>query len=312
LGRGGRLRRILRHQAVEPARRLDRGQVLGWIRTRRAAKPTGGTEMKRCRGTWGLAVILTLSLAPSGAAQPADDLRELGRDIEALKAGQAAIHKELGEIKALLRAPRAAQAAPQRRPQTAPPIEPSDVQLSVEGSPYRGDKGAKVTVVEFTDYQCPFCSRHFRQTWPQLEQEYVKTGKVKLVLRDLPLDFHPQAFKAAEATHCAAEQGKYWEMHDRLFADQRALGRKDLSAHAQALGLDTVAFDACVDSGKAAGRIRKDMADSEMAGARGTPIFYIGLTDPQSSSIKAVAVIRGARPYAVFKEAIDTLLTYPK
>jgi protein-disulfide isomerase len=268
--------------------------------------------MNRCRVTWGLAAILTLFLAPSGGAQPADDPRELGRDIEALKAGQAAIRKELGEIKVLLRAPQAVQAAPTRRRQAAPPIEPSDIQLSVEGSPYRGEQDAKVTLVEFTDYQCPFCSRHFRQTWPQLEQEYVKSGKVKFVLRDLPLDFHRQAFKAAEATHCAAEQGKYWEMHDRLFANQRALGRKDLSGHAQALGLDTAAFDTCVDSGKGAGRIRKDIADSEVAGARGTPIFYIGLTDPQSSSIKAVAVIRGARPYAVFKEAIDALLTSPK
>jgi predicted DsbA family dithiol-disulfide isomerase len=101
-------------------------------------------------------------------------------------------------------------------------------------------------------------------------------------------------------------------MHDRLFSNQGALGRKDLSGHAQALGLDVAAFDTCVDSGKAAGRIRKDVADSETAGARGTPIFFIGLTDPKSSTVKAVAVIRGARPYAVFKEAIDGVLAPAK
>lgn len=250
-------------------------------------------------------VVLGLALVRTGAAQPDDSLRALGKEIEALKAGQAAIQKELQEIKSLLRAPQAAQAPA--------PIEASDVRLSVEGAPFKGEKGAKVTVVEFTDYQCPFCSRHFRLTWPQLEQDYVKTGKVKFVLRDLPLEsIHPQAFTAAEATHCAAEQGKYWEMHDRLFTNQGALGRKDLSGHAQALALDVGAFDTCVESGRAAARIRKDVADSEKAGARGTPIFYLGLTEPDSSQLKAVRVIRGAHPYATFKEALDTLLASPK
>jgi protein-disulfide isomerase len=264
--------------------------------------------MHRTRGTWAVVGILALAVATPAVAQPGDDLAALGREIEALKAGQTAIRKELQEIKDLLRASPGAQAAPERRPQ-APPIEPADVVVSVEGVPFKGDRGAKVTVVEFTDYQCPFCSRHLRQTWPQLEQDYVKTGKARFYLRDLPLEsIHPQAFKAAEAAHCAGEQGKFWEMHARLFANQRALGRPDLSGHAQAIGLEAAAFDRCLDSGKGAARIRKDIADSEKAGARGTPIFYIGLTDPKSQSIRAVAIIRGARPYAVFKEAIDNLL----
>jgi protein-disulfide isomerase len=263
--------------------------------------------MDRTIGAWGGVLgILALGLAQPAAAQPRDDVRALGKEIEALKAGQGQIRKDVQEIKGMLKAAPAAQPPPPRRAQAAPPSEPV---VSVEGAPFKGDKGAKVTVVEFTDYQCPFCSRHFRQTWPQLEQEYVKTGKVKFVLRDLPLEsIHPNALKAAEATHCAAEQGKYWEMHDRLFSNQRALGRQDLSGHAQALGLDVAAFDKCLDSGKGAGRIYRDVADSDEAGARGTPIFFIGLTEPKGSSIKAVTVIRGARPYAVFKEAIDKLL----
>jgi len=206
--------------------------------------------------------------------------------------------------------------APQVTPQAArapTAAEAVDLMLNVEGAPFKGEKTAKVTVVEFTDYQCPFCSRYFRQTWPQLDQDYVKTGKVKFVLRDLPLEaLHPQAFKAAEATHCAAEQGKYWEMHDRLFANQGALGRKDLSGYAQALGLDVAAFDKCVESGKGAERIRKDVADSDKAGARGTPTFFLGLTGPNSSEVKAVRVIRGAHPYATFKEALDSLLASAK
>jgi len=263
-------------------------------------------------GMWGIPAILSLVIAQTVTAQSTGDVQALGKEIEALKAGQMAIQKDLQEIKSLLqRAPQAAvPAAPAR---AAAPVEPTDVVVSIDGAPFKGDKGAKVTVVEFTDYQCPFCSRHFRQTWPQLEQDYVKTGKVKFFLREMPLEaLHPQAFKAAEAARCAAEQGKYWEMHDRLFANQGALARKDLSASAQALGLDLGTFDKCVDSGSVAEIVRKDLADSDKAGARGTPTFYVGLTEPNSSEVKAVRVIRGAQPYAAFKEAIDSVLASAK
>ena len=168
-------------------------------------------------------------------------------------------------------------------------------------------------MLEFTDYQCPFCSLHKRQVWPQLEQEYIKTGKVKLVLRDMPLEqIHPLALKAAEAARCAGEQSKYWEMHDRLFANQSALARKDLSTYAGAIGLDVAAFDKCVDSSKETAKVRNDTVDSTRAGARGTPTFFLGLTDPNSSELKAVRVIRGAQPYSAFKEAIDNLLATAK
>jgi protein-disulfide isomerase len=165
---------------------------------------------------------------------------------------------------------------------------------------------AKVTLL---GYRLPMSVLlpHF-QTWPQLEKDYVVTGKVKLVIRDMPLAaIHPLAFKAAEATYCAGEQGKFWDMHDRLFANQSALARKDLTAHAQAVGLDVGAFDKCMDTEKGAAKIRKDVADSEKAGAKGTPIFFLGLTEPNSSELKAVRVIRGAHPYSAFKEAIDSL-----
>jgi protein-disulfide isomerase len=108
------------------------------------------------------------------------------------------------------------------------------VVLSVDGAPSMGNGDAKVTLIEFSDYQCSFCGRHFSQTLPRLMTEYVKTGKVKYVLRDFPLEpIHPLAFKAAEAARCASDQGKYWEMHDRLFSNQQALGPKDLPRHAE-------------------------------------------------------------------------------
>ena len=140
----------------------------------------------------------------------------------------------------------------------------------------------------------------------------MKTGKVKYVVRDLPLEsIHPMAFKAAEATHCAGEQKKYWEMHDRLFANQGQLARPDLSKHAQTLGLDVAAFDKCLDGGKVTARVRKDVTDAQRLQASGTPTFFVGLTEPNGSQIKGTRIV-GAQPYPAFKEAIERLLSSPK
>ena len=145
---------------------------------------------------------------------------------------------------------------------------------------------------------------------PQLERDYIKTGKVRYGLRDLPLEtIHRLAFKTAEATHCAGEQGKYWEAHDRFFANQGTLARKDLTAHAQALGLDVSAFDQCLDSGRHAERVRKDLGDAQKNGVTSTPSFLMGLTDPTGSQLRVVRRLRGAQPYEAFKEAIDSLLS---
>lgn len=145
---------------------------------------------------------------------------------------------------------------------------------------------------------------------PQIETEYIKTGKLKYVVRDFPLEaIHKDAFKAAEAAHCAGEQGKFWEMYTRLFANQRALGSKDLPQHAQALRLDASKFQQCLGSGKHAARIRKDLEDGQQAGITGTPGFFLGVTDPNNTKVKVLRVIKGAQPYANFKDAIDSLLS---
>lgn len=144
---------------------------------------------------------------------------------------------------------------------------------------------------------------------PQIEKDYIKTGKAKYVLRDFPIEsIHPQAFKAHEAANCAGEQGKYWEMHNRLFTNQKALGLKALPGHAEAIGLDLQTFKECLSSGKHDAEIRADMEDGVKAGVRGTPTFLLGLTEPNSSKVKATQIIRGAQPYSRFKQAIDRLL----
>ena len=144
---------------------------------------------------------------------------------------------------------------------------------------------------------------------PQLEKDYISTGKVKYVARDFPLEsIHPQAFKAAEAVHCAGAQGKFWEMHAQLFTHQQALRPEDLVQHAQALGLDPGPFQQCLTSGQYAAAIREDMAEGQTAGITGTPVFFLGLTEPNSPKMKSVKRLIGAQPYASFRDAIESLL----
>lgn len=147
---------------------------------------------------------------------------------------------------------------------------------------------------------------------PQIEKEYIQTGKLRYVFRNFPLEsLHPQAFKAAEASLCAAEQGKFWQMHDQLFANQRALGLEDLRRHAQTIGLNAARFRQCLDSGRYAGKVRQDLSDGQKVGIRGTPYFAIGYPDG-TDRVKVAKIISGAYPFQSFKEAIDSLLSSRK
>lgn len=235
-----------------------------------------------------------------GSAQSSDELKGLRQELEAIKEGQNKLHKDVQDIKTLLQAPRMGAAPPA-------PIQPVNMVLALDGDPMKGDKNAKVVLVEFTDYQCPFCARHVRDTLPQIEAAYVKTGKLRYVTREFPLEsIHPQAFKASEAALCAGDQGKYWEMHARLFANQRALASAELTAHAQAVGLDQTKFTQCLEGGTKGAKVRKDLADGAKAGVNGTPAFFIGVAD--GANVKVTRTIKGAHPFASFKEAIDGVL----
>jgi protein-disulfide isomerase len=146
-------------------------------------------------------------------------------------------------------------------------------------------------------------------TIPQIENEYIKTGKIKYVYGDFPLEaIHGYAFKAAVAANCAGEQGKYWEMHDRLFANQSALKAEDLVAHAEAIGLEKTTFRQCLQSGKYDPLIRKMIAQGENAGVRGTPTLAVGIAEPNSTNVRVMRVVVGIQPPGVLKEAIDSAL----
>lgn len=147
---------------------------------------------------------------------------------------------------------------------------------------------------------------------PRVEQDYVKTGKIRYTVREFPLEqIHPHAFKAAEAALCAGEQDRYWEMHLRLFANQKALGPAELPGHARAAGLDEAAFTRCLQEGRHAERVRADLAEGARAGVRGTPMFFIGVADA-AGVVKVARTLRGAVPYANFQAALDAVLAEAK
>ena len=171
------------------------------------------------------------------------------------------------------------------------------VQVSVDDDAVEGSKDAPVTIVEFSDFQCPFCGRFYQETLPQLRENYVKTGKVKIVYRDFPLPFHENAQKAAEASECAHEQGKFWQMHDMMFSHQDAITVANLKQYAKSLGLDTTKFNQCLDSGKYASEVQKDETDGSAYGVGGTPTFFINGQQ-----------LVGAQPYQAFQQAIDAAL----
>ncbi len=171
-------------------------------------------------------------------------------------------------------------------------LEPPRYNVPVAaGDPVRGKAGAPVTIVEFSDFQCPFCQR-VNPTLAKLRETY--GDRINIVFKDYPLPNHPQAPKAAEAARCAGEQNKFWEMHDAMFANQRALEVPALKQTARAIGLDGGAFDTCIDSGKHAATIEKNAALGEQMGVNSTPTLYVNGRQ-----------VLGAMPFEVFKQVID-------
>ncbi|HRW03518.1 MAG TPA: thioredoxin domain-containing protein [Caldilineaceae bacterium] len=186
----------------------------------------------------------------------------------------------------------------------APTPLPPDTDFDPEEFAVAGDPEAPVTIVEFSDYQCPFCQRFFQETKPQLDKTYIATGKVRFVYKDFPLDnIHPQARVAALAAECAGAQDAYWGMHNRLFqgkdewADQ-AQAVEVLQQYASELGLDTVSFNDCMDNQSYAAEIQADFEEGQRAGVSGTPTFYVN-GQP----------LVGAQPFAAFVQLIEAELS---
>ena len=236
-------------------------------------------------------IVVFHGVAPAGADED-DDLR---RQLDTMRSDLDRLKKDVQEIRKFLgRARGQADGAP------------VTAIVSIDDDPMLGNRNAPLTLIEFSDYHCPFCRRFFTQTFPKIKTNYIETGKVRYVFRDYPLDaIHPNARKAAEAAHCAQEQGKYWEMHDIIF-ESKDRGFPDLKGMGQQLGLDIARLEKCVDSGKYADEIEKDYQDGTLAGVTGTPGFFVGLTR-KGATVQGM-LISGAQPLARFTQQFDKLL----
>ena len=175
------------------------------------------------------------------------------------------------------------------------------VEVSVDDDPALGNKKAPVTVIEFSDFECPFCRSFWRDTLPLIKSTYIDTGKVRFVYRDFPLSFHPGAQVAAEAAECAEDQGKYWEMHDKIFQEQDKQGqgtiqfsKTDVVKWAGQVGLNMGQLNQCLDAGKYRAEVNNDLAAGTAAGVSGTPSFFIN-----------GKLLVGAQPFSAFQEIIE-------
>jgi protein-disulfide isomerase len=185
-----------------------------------------------------------------------------------------------------------------------PPVEPTPgpAIIPMENSFAIGDPDAPITIIEYTDFQCPYCSRYFQQTYPQIVEQYVDTGVVRYVFKDFPLtQIHPQAMKASEAARCADDQGAFLEMHDKLFSGQQEWSGKDpvevFTSYAGQINLDTVEFAECLNSNKHEAAVVADLQEGVSFGVTGTPAFFLN-----------GYALTGAQPFEVFQQAVDTLL----
>ncbi len=210
-------------------------------------------------------------------------------EVEALRRELAAVKEDLANLRATLGRPRP--------------------EVDLTGAPHKGNPDALVALVEFSDYECPFCIRHFRETMPMIEKNYIATGKILYAFRDFPIDvLHPQAVKAHEAAQCGLEQGKFWEMHNTLFGAPAQHSVEGLEATATQAGVNLAPFRECIASGRTTAGIRKTADLAASFGANGTPAFFIGVFDKATNQVKVTRAISGAIPFAQFAQALEAAL----
>jgi protein-disulfide isomerase len=223
--------------------------------------------------------------------------QDAGKDQGITRQQADQILNELRQIRQLL----------ERQQVKAPQAQEEQVikaKLNLEGFAMLGSKEAPLTIVEFTDYQCPFCQRFHTTSFGDLKKNYIDTGKVRFYSRDLPLDFHPNAMRAAEAARCANEQGQFWKLRDVMGANPSKLDLDSLLADAADLKMDVNAFRACVESEKYKNAVQTDVMEAMKIGASGTPTFVIGRSTPDGVDGELVV---GAQPYPMFDQKLKEL-----
>jgi protein-disulfide isomerase len=188
------------------------------------------------------------------------------------------------------------------------PIKAVDVEIPIAGRPWLGDADAPLVIVEFADFECRFCRRHALEVMPALIEEEVEPGRVQYHFHDYPVEqLHPFARKAAEASRCAADQGRYWDFRVRLYANNKALQEAFLPEHAEATGLDRGLFEDCLESGRHAPDVTADLKIARELRIHGTPAFFIGVPSDDGNSMRAFRRIDGAQDPALFSQALKAV-----
>jgi protein-disulfide isomerase len=217
-----------------------------------------------------------------------------------------AIVTELKQIRQLLEKQQTQLAAAMAPRPAAAPAPPEKVQMSVGSGWYAiGRADAPVTLVEFADFQCPFCKKFHAAAYADIKKNYIDTGKVRFVSRDLPLDFHPFASKAAEAARCAGDQQKYWELRDALYSNADPLNDEVINQVAEKFLADKGAFQSCLTSEKYKADVQKDAAEAARLQISGTPTFV--LAKSSRDKLDGIRIV-GAQPYVAFQTAIESFL----
>ncbi|HYW41724.1 MAG TPA: thioredoxin domain-containing protein [Bryobacteraceae bacterium] len=207
------------------------------------------------------------------------------------------ILKELRQIRQLLEKQGA-------KPAEEPKDQVTRAKVNLQGAPMLGSKDAPLTMVEFTDYQCPFCQSFHVKSFGELKKNYIDTGKVRFYSRDLPLDFHPNAMRAAQAARCANDQGQFWKIREVMSSNPDKLDMDSLVADATGLNMDVGAFRACVQSEKYKDAVQSDVMEAMRIGANGTPSFVVGKST--SEGVDGELVV-GAQPLPVFEMKLKEL-----
>lgn len=262
--------------------------------------------------------VLLLTTAGLQAQTPVPPAGQNDTEINLLKLEMQRLRSEIeimkghiGRLVQYLQQRDSQSIAPQPQPQAQQPGAGgnlSNVKFNIAGAPSLGRADAPVTIIEFSDFECPFCQRHVKSTLPEIKREYVDTGKVRYVFMDFPLEqMHAKARKAGEAAHCAAEQGKFWEMHDMLFQQTANLDIRQYSENARKLKLDVAAFEQCLGSGKQSAKINNGLASGRSVGINATPSFIITKTDG-GDTVTGGIILTGAQPYERYRQAIEQAL----
>jgi protein-disulfide isomerase len=258
---------------------------------------------------WSVCLCLLIgrltSFAPGAATTQPDSqtpLIDIQRQLDELKQGQQSILKELEEIKKSL------ATKPVRSDSLVRPQVPPVVSLNIHGEPFRGDAGANIGMMEYSDFDCSFCAKYASEIFPQIDHEYIQSSKIRYYFRDLPRPGDTNALLKARLARCAGEQGKFWEMHDLLFKAPSSPVEQNLDAQGQALGLDLEKLRDCLASGKYEENVLKSTASAARLGIVGTPAFLLGTLSEDGDFLVATNVLVGAESFSSLKSILDHLL----